>query len=287
MSRANAVVRWIRGCFAALSLLCFSAWSQVPPAILLAETYKATRDVVIADYWISEKLDGVRAIWDGKALRFRSGRPVPAPDWFLRQLPAEPLDGELWLGRDTFDELSAIVRKPTPVDAEWRRVRYMIFDQPEGIGSFSDRLRHLQTLLAGHPMDNVALIEQFRLPDQKTLAAKLAEVVRGSGEGLMLHRADAPYRAGRSTDLLKLKPWQDDEARVVAVIAGRGRLVGRMGALLVEMPDGQRFRLGGGFPDGLRDLPPTPGTLVTYRYTSLTPKGLPRFPRFWRIREAF
>jgi DNA ligase-1 len=287
MSRPIAAVRWFRGCLAALALLCVPAWGQVPPAILLAETYKATRDVVIADYWISEKLDGVRAIWDGKALYFRSGRPVPAPDWFLRQLPAEPLDGELWLGRSTFDELSAIVRKPQPVDAEWRRVRYMIFDQPEGVGSFSDRLRHLQTLLAGHPVDNVALIEQFRLPDQKTLAAKLAEVVRGGGEGLMLHLADAPYRAGRNTDLLKLKPWQDAEARVVAAIPGQGRLAGRMGALLMEMPDGRRFRLGSGFPDGLRDQPPASGTLVTYRYTSLTPKGLPRFPRFWRIREAF
>lgn len=257
------------------------------PQVLLAEVWNADRAASLEAYWVSEKLDGVRAVWDGKTLRFRSGRPVPAPDWFLAALPAEPLDGELWLGRQRFDELSAIVRKARPVDAEWRRVRYMIFDQPGAAGDFSARLDHLRHLLAAHPDGPAMLIEQFRVADAKALRSRLLAVVRGGGEGLMLHRADAAYRAGRSDDLLKLKPWEDAEATVVAVIPGKGRLAGRMGALLVETADGRRFRLGGGFSDRERRDPPAPGTLVTYRYTSLTPAGLPRFPRYWRVREEF
>jgi len=283
--------RWRAG-FAVLLLLVSHlprvvAAAPPPPALLLAETYAPTKALPVSAYWISEKLDGVRAIWDGHELRYRSGRPVPAPAWFVAALPAEALDGELWLGRERFDELSAIVRKAQPVDEEWRQVQYMVFDQPGGEGDFTARLAHLKALLDGHPAGFVHLIEQFRLPDSKALAARLQAVVQAGGEGLMLHRADALYRAGRSDDLLKLKPWQDAEARVVAIVPGRGRLAGGMGALLVETAAGKRFRLGAGFSDRERQNPPQPGVLVTYRYTSLTAKGLPRFPRYWRIREPF
>ena len=263
------------------------AEDPVPPALLLAETYQPTKALPISAYWVSEKLDGVRAIWDGHVLRYRSGRLVPAPAWFVAALPAEPLDGELWLGRDRFDELSAIVRKTQPVDQEWRQVQYMIFDQPGGEGDFTTRLAHLKQLLGGQSASFVQVIEQFRLPDAKALKARLQSVVHAGGEGLMLHRADALYRVGRNDDLLKLKPWQDAEARVVAIVPGRGRLAGAMGALLVETADGKRFRLGSGFSDRDRQAPPQIGTQVTYRYTSLTPKGLPRFPRYWRVRESF
>lgn len=88
------------------------AVEPVPPALLLAERYRG--DIDVAHYWVSEKLDGVRASWDGKALQFRSGNPVPAPQWFVDALPRQPLDGELWLGRGSFDQLSAIVRRQTP-----------------------------------------------------------------------------------------------------------------------------------------------------------------------------
>ena len=263
------------------------AEDPVPPALLLAETYQPTKALPISAYWVSEKLDGVRAVWDGHVLRYRSGRLVPAPAWFVAALPAEPLDGELWLGRDRFDELSAIVRKTQPIDQEWRQVQYMIFDQPGGEGDFTTRLAHLKQLLGSQSSSFVQVIEQFRLPDAKALKARLQLVVHAGGEGLMLHRADALYRAGRSDDLLKLKPWQDAEARVVAIVPGRGRLAGAMGALLVETADGKRFRLGSGFSDRDRHAPPQIGTQVTYRYTSLTLKGLPRFPRYWRVRESF
>ncbi|GAB2180282.1 DNA ligase [Denitratisoma sp. agr-D3] len=274
-------------------LLCLAGAARAggdtpPPRLLLAETWSEARSLDLADYWVSEKLDGVRAVWDGHDLRFRSGRPVPAPDWFIAALPAEEaLDGELWLGRQQFDALSATVRKARPVDAEWRLVRYMIFDQPEGAGDFTARLSHLRAVLAQHPAPFVQLIEQFKVPSRKALQRKLREVVAAGGEGLMLHRADAPYRSGRHDDLLKLKPWQDTEAVVVAILPGRGKWTGQMGALLMEMPDGKRFRLGAGFSAEERRNPPAPGTLLTYRYTSLTPAGLPRFPRFWRIRQVF
>jgi len=254
-----------------------------PPALLLAEVYR--EDIDPADYWVSEKLDGVRAYWDGRQLFFRSGHPVLAPAWFTRDFPATPLDGELWLGRGQFERLSGIVRKVAPIDAEWRDVRYMLFELPGGTGSFTERKDRLVRLVADAGVPWLQTVEQFRIGDRKTLKAKLEAVVAAGGEGLMLHRAGAPYSSGRSDDLLKLKPYLDREARVVAHLPGAGRHAGRLGALLVEDDDGRRFRIGTGFTDAQRDSPPPVGSRVTYRYRGLTAKGLPRFPSFLRVRD--
>ncbi|HVR50596.1 MAG TPA: DNA ligase, partial [Pseudorhodoferax sp.] len=119
------------------------------------------------------------------------------------------------------------------------------------------------------------------------LQARLDQVVRDGGEGLMLHLGRAPYRGERSDDLLKFKPYDDAEARVLAHLPGQGRHAGRLGALLVETGEGQRFKLGGGFTDAQRAAPPPVGSLVTYRYHGLTASGLPRHARFVRLREGY
>lgn len=274
--------------------LAWTAWLPHPagaeappaaPAMLLAEVYAAHVDV--AQYWVSEKFDGVRAQWDGRALHFRGGGRVPAPAWFTANFPNVPLDGELWIARGRFDALSGTVRKTEPVDAEWRRVHYLVFELPEAGGDFSARVAQMRTLVAQAAVPWLLAVEQTRVVDRATLMKQLDAVVRAGGEGLMLHRADAPYVTGRSDVLLKLKPWLDAEAVVVGHLPGKGKYQGMTGALQMEMPDGKRFRLGSGLTDSLRRQPPPIGTRITYRYQQLTKGGVPRFPRYLRVREAF
>lgn len=259
------------------------AAEPLPPALLLAEHYRGGIDV--SRYWISEKLDGVRAVWDGKTLQFRSGNPVPAPKWFIDVLPRQPLDGELWLGRRSFDQLSSIVRRQTPDDAEWRRVRYMIFELPNASGNFTDRAEQIKAVTAAANLPWLQAVVQFRLPDAAALQKRLHDIVRSGGEGLMLHRDDAVYETGRSSALLKLTPWLDAEATVVAHLPGKGKYAGMLGALRMGLPDGRHFSLGSGLTDAQRHNPPPVGTLVTYRYRELTKNGMPRFPRYLRVRD--
>lgn len=253
-----------------------------PMAPMLAKNWQL--GVSPAAYLVSEKLDGVRALWDGRVLRFRSGRQIAAPDWFLAALPCTALDGELWLGRGQFDRLSGAVRRNVPVDAEWRDIKYMIFDLPAGAGPFAERLERLAGLLSAQAVPWLQKIEQVQLPSAAVLQQRLQDVADLGGEGLMLHRADALWSAGRSDTLRKLKPMPDDEARVVGYEPGKGRLAGRVGALLVEMDSGRRFSLGTGLSDADRQTPPALGEIVTYRYRGLTPSGLPRFASFVRQR---
>jgi DNA ligase-1 len=256
--------------------------SVSPPALMLAKYWQSGVDP--AAFLVSEKLDGVRAFWDGHTLRFRSGRRIAAPDWFTSALPATALDGELWLGRGSFDRLSGMVRRNTPVDAEWRELRYMIFDLPGASDTFALRVQRLNQVVVNALQPWLQVVVQQRVPDAAALQALLRQTVQNGGEGLVLHRTNALWSPGRSDALLKLKPMPDEEARVVAHLPGKGRNQGRMGALLLEMSNGQRFALGTGFADAQRADPPPVGSLVTYRYRDRTPRGLPRFASFLRIR---
>lgn len=237
-------------------------------------------------FLVSEKLDGVRAIWDGAVLRFRSGRPIVAPPWFVASLPPQPLDGELWLGRQTFDRLSATVRKTQPVDTDWRALRYMLFDMPSSDLPFEARSRQLETLVRQADLPWLAAVEQSRVGSSEDLQSRLQQVATLGGEGLVLHRTDALWQPGRSEAVRKLKLQPDDEATVVAHVPGKRKLEGQMGALLLEMPSGQRFSLGTGFSAADRANPPPIGAQVTYRYRDHTPGGLPKFATFVRVRAA-
>lgn len=279
--------------FLAALLTPLSAWPPLaaaargdaaPPGALLANVYDDRVDP--SRYLVSEKFDGVRGLWDGHTLRFRSGRPVPAPAWFTARLPKQALDGELWLGRGRFDELSGLVRREAAGDAEWRQVRYLVFELPGADGSFVQRARRLRELAERTAWPALQAVDQTPGADRAALQRRLADIVAAGGEGLMLHLASAPFLTGRSDLLLKLKPMRDTEATVIAHRPGQGKYDGMLGALRVETPEGRRFLIGTGFSDEQRRRPPPIGSRVTYRYRDLTSTGLPRFASFLRVAEA-
>jgi DNA ligase-1 len=271
-------------CAVAADLAAVQAIATTAPALMHAKPWQAGHNP--SGYWVSEKLDGVRAFWDGHALRFRSGLPIAAPAWFTAALPKIALDGELWLGRGRFDELSGIVRRQLPVDADWHTVRYMVFDLPGASGPFSERAQQISALVSGAQQPWLQAVVQQRVSSPADLQALLRQTAKYGGEGLVLHQANALWAPGRSDALLKFKLQLDEEARVVAHLSGKGRHAGRLGALLLEMPDGQRFALGTGFTDAQRADPPPVGSFVTYRYRDRTPRGLPKFASFLRVRAA-
>jgi len=255
----------------------------VAPALLLAKPYAKASDIALAQYWVSEKFDGVRAYWNGLTLSTRSGRAIHAPNWFTAGFPATPLDGELWLGRQRFAQVSGRVRRLRPKDSDWRDIKYLIFDLPQHHGSFDQRLSAMQQL-SDLNIAWLKPVRQWRVADQATLLKQLQDYVDAGAEGLMLHRGGSYYRAGRSDDLLKLKPLTDAEAYVLQHLPGKGKYRDMMGSLLVQTDSGQRFKIGTGFSDQQRRTPPPIGSRITYQYTGYTASGLPRFARFLRLR---
>ena len=275
-----------RSCLALLALAAFPALPALAadaPALLLAQVYRP--GLPLQDYWVSEKYDGVRGFWDGRTLRTRGGETVRAPAWFTAGWPEVPMDGELWAGRGRFSHAQSTTRQQQPGDVAWRQIRFMVFDLPGDKGTFDQRLPALNALVESLGQPWVQAVPQRRVANDAALQALLHRTVRAGGEGLMLHRGASLYRAGRSDDLIKVKTHEDTEARVVAHLPGKGRHAGRLGALLVETPSGQRFRLGAGFSDADRERPPPVGSWVTYRFRGTHDGGLPRFASFVRKRE--
>ena len=252
------------------------------PALMLASRYHQGIDV--SDYWVSEKLDGVRARWDGGNLVSRGGYHFAAPSWFTEGFPAEPLDGELWIGRGQYEKVSAVVRKMTPHDG-WKQVRLMVFDLPQHKGRFTRRLQSMQQLVEQSASPYIAVINQYRVADNGELMQRLQSVSDAGGEGLMLHRATALYRNGRSNDLLKLKQFADAEATVIGYRPGKGMFAGVTGSLKLRNDDGVLFYVGSGLTMEQRADPPPISSRITYRYQGFTKNGVPRFAVFLRVRD--
>jgi DNA ligase-1 len=252
------------------------------PALLLAETWDCVVDPT--GWWLSEKLDGVRAYWDGKQFLSRQGNLFHAPDWFVAGLPAVPLDGELWLGRKKFQRAVSIVRRQDRSEL-WKELTYVVFDAPALDKGFEDRLAFVQDCLRQHRPAHVAAHEHLVCKGLGHLREELARLEALGAEGVMLRRARSRYEGGRSCTLLKVKSFRDAEARVVKHQEGAGRHKGRLGALLVELEDGTMFAVGTGFSDAERESPPPVGSVITFRYQELSEGGVPRFPSFVGVRE--
>lgn len=251
------------------------------PGVLLAESWDAVTD--LTGWWMSEKLDGVRAYWDGKQFISRQGNLFLAPEWFTAGLPAAPLDGELWVGRKAFTETISIVRSQGGGD-RWRQVRFVVFDAPAHGGGFEARLRFLDDLLNRRGLEFTSALphEPCRGPDH--LLAELGRIEALGGEGLMFRQPGSLYAPGRSPTLLKVKRFHDAEAKVIGYEAGLGKHTGRVGSLLVELPSGVRFNVGTGLKDAERVTPPAIGTTITFKYQELSRDGVPRFPVYVGVR---
>lgn len=357
--------------------------------VMLAHTYNPVKHGV-ASYMVSEKLDGIRAFWDGgftcgmptseipwantdkdhiykkqmisTGLWTRYGHVIHAPKWFTDQLDGMPLDGELWMGRRKFQRTMSIVRKHDPIDSEWENISYKVFDSPNFFTIFADgrinntnykktfdgivdwafehavavfqlnrftpfefRLKALKNRLIGNEV--IQVLDHIQLPPQTDAAHKQLDmfinaVLDKGGEGVILRKRAALYSCERSYDILKFKPWFDDEAVVIGYkwadetdmersISGEvtNKLLGLMGSLVLEYK-GHRFKLSG-FTDVEREMVdkagsysaardfgelhpneevsdefenPTfrRGSIVTFKYRELSDDGVPKEARFFR-----
>ncbi|MCH1918867.1 DNA ligase [Shewanella sp. A3A] len=274
--------------FCTLSAVATAAESERYPTTLaapeLAKVWSSDEAQDPSLYLISEKLDGVRARWNGEQLFSRSGMRINAPAWFTAGFPHEPLEGELWGGYNSFDKVSLLARDLGD-EADWRSVQYWLFDAPAAQGHFELRYRHFLTFDGMTPY--LKVIPQQVGQSVELLQQQLARVVQRGGEGLVLHRRDAPLVSGRSPYLFKLKPIDDAEAKVLAILPGQGKYQEMMGSLLVETSEGVRFKIGTGFSDEQRSHPPAIGSWITFAHNGYTSGGKPRFARFIRVRSDY
>ena len=250
--------------------------------------------------WLaSEKLDGVRAYWDGRNLLSRNGKILAVPEGWSAHFPPFALDGELYTARGEFEKIQSIVMDKTPNEAAWSEVKFYVFDVPEAVGGLLERLSELEKFIAKNPQagQNLKIIKQVKVKDNAEFEAFAKHIVAKGGEGAVVREPNVPYERKRSKNALKYKKFKDAECEVTAINAGTGKYAGIMGSVTCkalsaagsnsdeQIASGVKFKIGSGFSDRDRANPPKIGSIVTYKYQNLTAKGLPRFPVFLRVRE--
>jgi DNA ligase-1 len=242
--------------------------------VMLAQTYDPTKHDV-TEWVASEKLDGVRAFWDGKQLISRTGVAFTAPRWFIKGFPKHPMDGELFLGRGRFQDTSSIVRTEDDSNLKWMSLTYRVFEVP---GYHINRVSRLDETEYLKP------IQFWTVPYNKNwIPRKFKEVTDSGGEGLMFRNPNVLYEVKRSWALLKMKPEDEIDAVVVGTTAGKGRHKNRIGALSVESGT-MSFEVGSGLTDEQRSEHWTIGTVIRVGHMGFTDDGIPRFPTFKGIR---
>jgi DNA ligase-1 len=256
-------------------------------SVLLAKPWDAEKHDP-SGWWMSEKLDGVRAIWfpdrmtgdsPGQFLS-RNMKVFYAPEWFKKLMPNHRLDGELFVGRGAFQDTVSVVRSHE--DKGWKNVAFHAFDfYPTDVQltEFEDRIDALRDVVALAKTKHLTFVEQVECKGHAHLTAFVDRIVGLGGEGAMLRKPRSLYEKKRSSTLLKVKRFFDLEAEVVGHVPGKGKHLGRLGALdCVIAGTKVSFQVGTGFSDAEREAPPKVGARVTVRYQEKTRDGIPRFP---------
>ena len=250
--------------------------------------------------WLaSEKLDGVRAYWDGRNLLSRNGKIIAAPGDWSTYFPPFALDGELYTARGEFEKIQSTVMDKTPSVTAWSEIKFHVFDVPEASGGLLERLGELEKFIAKNPQagQNLKIIKQVKVKDNAEFEAFAEAIIARGGEGAVVREPNAPYERKRSKNALKYKKFKDAECEVTAINAGTGKYAGLMGSVTCkalsaaglnsdeQIASGVKFKIGSGFSDEERANSPKIGSIITYKYQNLTAKGVPRFPVFLRVRE--
>lgn len=221
--------------FAFFNSIAFANGAIKPPIQLATSFNKEKQDnYIIKEYWISEKLDGIRGYWDGQSLFTKQGNLIKTPLWFTEHWPQTPLDGELWISQQQFENTLSCVKQYNKKNTCWYSIKFMIFDLPNHKGKFSERVSVMRQLIKEINNENIQMIPQHKVNSMKAMYQRLEGVVKLHGEGLMLHHENANYHSGRVKHLLKVKKKYDAEAIVIEYLPGKGKYLGMLGAIKVK-----------------------------------------------------
>lgn len=243
----------------------------------------------LAGWVMSEKFDGVRAIWDGKKLKSRQGKEFCAPKSFISQLPPFGIDGELWAGYGSFEKSASITAR---CDEDWGELEFLVFDAPEASGDLSARLAGLKDFLAKNQGSQIKIIEQIKIKNTKEAFEYLDKITAKGGEGVVVRDPSAPYKNGRQDSIMKLKKFYDAECEVESIKPRKddNSVVGSV--LCKDGSSKTAFKIGSGFgplkicqkASGDEQNCLKTGDIITYKYQNLTKNGKPRFAIFLRKR---
>lgn len=271
--------------------------------MLLHEYKKHSKYIDFKDAYVQEKMDGLRVMIyiDDKGdvvLMSRQGGEFCNMNHIREEIKTFLpkgiyLDGELFSRDLNFNEIVSICKKKDKNDPEKEKnIKFYIFDLlnlNDHNMSFTDRFKHMNKLI-GNKRKNIVIVRTDKVKNDEDVQHIYNQYVDNGSEGAVIRDGKAGYMIGkRSHYVLKLKPDDDAEFKIVGFKEGRGK---DKGAVIFEMEtdDGGRFDARPAmtyeervkmFKNGKKYI----GKQGTVKYMGLTPDGIPRFPVFKAVRD--
>lgn len=262
---------------------------------MLAKQFHQHRDKVQFPVLVQPKIDGIRLLWDGQQTSSRTGKDsLTVPPAVLAELNRGwrdwPLDGELYCSELTFEEISGTLRRHSE-SSQLVRIQYWIFDFPFD-RPYRDRVGMLSTTFIQktgawpeglhYPL---ILVPTWKADSFEQIDLLQVNCIAQGYEGIMVRDPKASYMYKRTAALLKYKKVEQLQAPIIGFKAGKGKHLGRLGALVVMCPNGKECLVGTGFDDRERETIWTYrdvwlGKFITIEYQEKTKYGVPRFPRY-------
>lgn len=265
----------------------------------------------INGWYVSEKLDGMRVRCEGGRLITMLEKELHVPDEWIEQVPnGLILDGELTIPGESRQAMLAVVKDHIPDRAEWRKVRFNVFDIIN-----REAYRYNYETIAQLRSNVVVPVHQERLPFKQVDAVErlrtfTADIINRGGEGAIVRDPMARYSVGKQHHILKVKPRQDAEARIVGFKSGQGKYFGMIGSICCKLVDkvpiyfdisgltdeerkfadeaGTRWAQANPsavVPDSVRAEYFTRGAIITFKYRGKTRDGVPMEAQYWRPRD--
>lgn len=277
---------------------------------MLAHVFEDHQAKVKFPALVQPKLDGMRCIAvikNGNVKLFsRTQKPINTVPHIVKFLEEAfvgqnlVLDGELYNHefKKDFDSLISILKRDS-LHPEHTKAQYHIYDMPSAVGGFDDRFKELHDLPTNtvksfdHANWPVRIVETVQANDMDHLSQIMSEFIELGYEGAMYRNPDSPYEGKRSSGLLKMKTFKDEEFKIVDVEEGSGKLMGKAGAIWCVTNDPEsrkpfKAKMKGSLDsltDYLINKQKYIGRMLTVKYQDYTPDGIPRFPVGMRVRE--
>ena len=287
----------------------------------LADKYNPEKKYKNEIWYVTEKLDGLRAVYhtkQGKILT-RSNKPVHGFEHIEKDLAKfcdrynlDYCDGEFYAHHVPFQQIQGIVMKDDHSDK--RYVKFCMFAVVGKDITSTEKMYEVMSI----PKSPISTLDKFGLwicplepviirNNKEEIMTMCDKYMDDGYEGAMLRSASASYHFGRSRDLLKVKLFCEDDFEIVNFYEGKDRLAGTLGGFVltnakksisVSISENVDFELrtiffkcGSGFGDAQRaefwkDRENLIGKTVNIKYQGLTDENVAlRFPIFLGFKE--
>ncbi len=244
------------------------------------------------NWYVSEKFDGFKIRWIKGKLYTRAGQELKAPEWFIKLLPSEDIEGEAYFGKNTFHKTASLRSESN--HRTWTKICFYVFDLINYELTWIERQAKLEEIAKEWKDHHIKLVSWKEIKSIAHLEQEFQQIIKNDGEGVILADPWGLYKDGHVEHILKYKKAKDAEAIIVGYRIDETKAC-RLVSLEVnplnehtKKPNEKlTFNIGTGLKVSDRykyqDKFPI-GTIVTYTYELMGANGKPRTPVYKGIR---